>query len=447
MAGPKYRLLSQQAATMTFAYHGSSSCPLDNYQQGGRTSCNCCGPVNNLHAVDQLWKTNCYRELTLSGHIPGTLSRKTHLLVPTSVFTAVGLETFNVELDRTLWDVSILERMFLVNLKSLKLPISHPSDCVRLGRALTKMPRLVRLAITGFPNIQDFVSRLGHIGEGILNCASTLRELDFEMKNFDGMPLIETDEDGIFRKLFPCELMEEPSISRERSRLDTDSVVEAPLRLTKLRFKHLSLPWYSFGRVFDATTIKHIHLPCSMVDYKVWEVLETHVQLDTLTEINYDTISAEFLRFLSRQSSLKELIFMHPRDRCCAIHAYLYSLILSSDNIGMRYATQRGARWLGPGIVARDPSLEDFLCSLQHMKMLKHLVLPREMYTITSRSLICVAANLTELEHLEIGFDYEDRVSITTFFLQVESHRTLILAFDRTFSKRLLPISYVVCHH
>ena len=416
IAGPKYRLLSQQAATMTFAYHGSNSCLLNNHQQGGRTPCNCCGPANSLHAVNQLWKTNRYRELTLSGPIPGKLSRNTHLLIPTSVYMAAGLETFKVELDRTLWDVSILERMFLVNLKSLKLPISHPSYCVRLGRALTKMPRLVRLAITGFPNSRTFVSELGHIGGGILNCASTLRELDIEITRFDGMPLIEQDEDGIFRKLFPCELMENLSISRERSRLDTDSVVEAPLRLTKLRFKHLSLPWYSFGRVFDATTIKHVHLPCSMVDYKVWEVLETHAQLDTLTEINYDLISAEFLRFLSRQSSLKELIFMRPRDRCCAINAFLYSLILSSDNIGMRYATQRGARWLCPGIDARDPSLEDFLSSLQHMKMLEHLVLPRDMYTITSCSLSCVTATLTELEHLEIGFDYGDRVSVMTFF-------------------------------
>ena len=323
---------------------------------------------------------------------------------------AVGPETFKVELDRTLWDVSILERMFLVNLKNLKLPIRHPSDCVRLGQALTEMPRLVRLAITDIPNSQYFVSQLGHIGGGILNCASTLRELDIEMISYDGMPVTEPDEDGfIFRKLFPCELMEKLSILREHSRLDTDVVVEAPLRLTKLRFKHLSLPWDSFGRVFDATTIKHIHLPRSMVDGKVWEVLETHAQLDTVTEINYDNISAEFLRFLSRQSSLKELIFVRPHDRDLAMYAALFGGGYFSTDFWMRYASQRRARRLGPDKDARYRSLEDFLSSLQHMKMLKHLVLPLEMYTITSRSLTCVAATLT-------GLGYEDCVCVTTFF-------------------------------
>ena len=424
MAGPKYRLLSQQAAKLTFPYYGSNSCPLNNHQQDGRTSCNCLGPVNTVQAVNQLWKTNRYRELTLSGYIPVTMFRKAHSLIPASALMAVGPETFKVELDRTLWDVSILERMFLVNLKSLKLPISHPSDCDRLGQALAKMPRLVRLAITDIQNSKKFVSRLGHIGGGILNCASTLRELDIEMISFDGMPLTEPDEDGfIFRKLFPCELMEKLSILRERSRLDTDLVVEAPLRLTKLRFKHLSLPWDSFGRVFDATTVKHIHLPCSMVDGKVWEVLGTHAQLDTVTEINYDILSAEFLRFLSRQSSLKELIFVRTHDRDHAMYAAVFGGVPFSTEFWMRYATSRRFHWLGPDKDARCPSQEDFLSSLQHMKMLKYLVLPLELYTITSRSLTCVAATLTglRLEHLELELGHEGCVSVTTFFFQVES--------------------------
>ena len=410
MAGPKYRLLSQQAATLTFAYYGSKSYVLRVHQQGGLTPCSCWGPVNTLQAVNQLWKTNRYTELTLSGSNPGTFLGRTHSLIPTSGFMALELETLKVEMDGNQWDSSILERMSVVNLKTLKLPISHHSDFIRLGRALTQMPRLVRLAITDIPNSQKFMNQLGHIGEGILNCASTLRELNVEMTSPQSLSRIQPEEDGfIFGKLFPCELMEKLSVSRERSRLDTGSVVEAPLRLTKLRFKYLSLPWYSFGRIFDATIIKHIDLPRSMVDGQVWEVLETYAQLETLTEIDHDMISAEFLRFLSRQPSLKDFTIVLQQDRYWA----MYHIIVETG-FEMRDFTPIGA-------VARDPSLEDFLSSLQHMKMLKHLVLPRYLYPMTSRILTFIAATLTGLEHLELGFDYEDRVSVTTCLFELKA--------------------------
>ena len=410
MAGPKYRLLSQQAATLTFAYYGSKSYFLHAQQQGGLTSCDCWGPVNTLQAVNQLCKTNRYTELTLSGSNPGTFLCRTHPLIPTSGFMAVEPETFKVDMDWTQWDSSILERMSVVNLKTLKLPISQHSDYIRLGRALTKMPRLVRLAITDIPNSQKFMNQLGHIGEGILNCASTLRELNIELTSPQSLSRIQPEEDGfIFGKLFPCELMENLSVSRERSRLDTGSVVEAPLRLTKLRFKNLSLPLYSFGGIFDATTIKHIDLPCSMVDSEVWKVLETYAQLDTLTEIDHDMISAEFLRFLGRQPSLKEFTFVLRRDWYWRMYVSLVC-----EGCDMNNFTPVGAG-------ARHPSLEDFLSSLQHMKMLKHLVLPWDLYPMTSRILTFIAATLTGLEHLELGFDYEDRVSVTTCLLNLKA--------------------------
>ena len=407
MTAPKYRLLGQQAATLTFAYHGSIRCPVDNHQQGGGTSCNCWGPVNSLHAINQHWKTNRYKELTLSGHIPEPTFRKTHPLISTSAFMAIEPETFKVDLDWRLWDYSIFERMFVVNLKSLKLPLSHASNCVRLGRALTKMPRLVRLAITNVPNCPNVVNQLGHIGEGILNCASTLRELDIEMNLSHCLTGNEPGEDGfIFNKLFPCRLMEEISKLRKYSRKDPGSVVEVLLRLTKLRFKYLNLPRYSFGRVLDPTTIKHIHLPCSMADDEVWEALETHAQLETLTEIDYWMLSAAFLRFLRRQSLLKELIFV------CQQYRYLFGQAISFFH---------GFGTLVPDIGPGYPSQEDFLSSLQHMKILEHLVLPRDMYPITDHSLTSLAATLTGLEHLEIGFDYEDHVSATTILLKLKA--------------------------
>lgn len=64
---------------------------------------------------------------------------------------------------------------------------------------------------------------------------------------------------------------------------------------------------------------------------------------------------------------------------------------------------------------ARSPSIDNFCSSLQDMKMLKHLLLPRDMCTITSPSLIFIATTLTGLEHLELGFDYEDCVSVAIF--------------------------------
>ena len=396
MTALKYRLVGQQAATLTFANHGNTTCPVDNQQQGGSTSRNCRGPVSSLHAVNQHWKTKRYRELNLSDYVPESTFRQTHPLIPTSAFMVVEPEIFNINLDWRLWDYSILERISVVNLKSLKLPISRPSDCNQLGQALTKMPRLVRLAITDTLDCPNIVNQLRHIGGGILNCASTLRELDLDMTLSYCLTYIGLVEDGFFlNKLFPHRLMEE-------------SVVEAPLRLTKLRFKYLNLPRYSFGRIFDPTTIKHIHLPCSMVDFEVWEVLERHAQLETLTEIDYYMLSAVFLRFLRRQSLLKELVFV--------CQPYRYST-MQAITFGVGFGT------LVPDIDATCPSQEDFLSSLQHMKILEHLVLPRDMYNITDPSLTSIAATLTGLEHLETGFDYVDRVSVTTFLLKSKATR------------------------
>lgn len=400
ITGPKYRLLSQQAAALTFTHHGSESCPSDNHQQRGLTSCNCWGPVNSLVAINQFWKKNQYRKLTLSGDVPGIEFRKSHPLIPPWAFMAVAPEIFKVETVRTLWDVGILERMLVVNLKSLKLPISHPSDCVRLGLALAKMPRLGRLSIADIPNSREFVNRLVHIGGGILNCASTLRELNIEMARYYCLPLTEpANGEFIFHKLFPCGLMKKLYELRESSSLYTRSVNEPALRLTKLRIKHLSLPWYSFGVIFDATTIKHIHLPSSKVDRKVWKVLERHAQLESLTEIHYEMISAEFLGFLSRQAFLKDLIFVRQED-------WLTYAMLSGVDIGMSYFTGR-----------RGPIVEDFLSSLRHVKMLKHLVLPWDLYPITKHTLAFVAANFTVLEHLELGLSHYDHVSVTTYFV------------------------------
>ena len=417
VANPEYQILSQKAAVITVACPGSVSYSNDSQPQNGDRSCDC-GPTSTRKSftVKELFSLNDYKEVTLSGHIPTTSTfhdnPESLPIIWANGFRAIRLETFRVELSWTEWDFRILGRMSVTELKHLKIPISLPSDCVKLGKALASMPNLVSLAITDIPDQDIFILELENLGKGILSCASTLRELDIEMTNFNRLPawgedeqFVEPEEKGFFfSKFFAHRVIEEPSVSCERlSPRDTMAIAEASLRLTKLRLKHISLPSYSFGEIFDASTIKHIHLPYSLVDEKVWEVLGMNAQLDTLTEISYEMLSAEFLYFLDRQSSLKELTFVHPQDQYEATGIRLFG-----DSPSMGYSVTRKAPERGPDIGAMYPSLNEFIHSLRNMTVLKHLVLPADMYTITRRSLTSIGTSLTGLEDLELGFDYED---------------------------------------
>lgn len=416
MAAPKYRLLNQQAAILTLL------CPLDDLQAalGPRQ---CSGITTEMAAANQLFSQNgCtlakgIKELTLSGYLtyisPPFYTILLHPFISSSGFKEIRPETFKVELGWNDWHLDVLEKFSMTNLKVLKLPISLPSDCVQLGQALTTMPGLASLAITDIPDQEEFIKELEHLGKGIMSCASTLQELDVEMTNFKHLPIwnrderfIEPEDDGFFiRKLFPCPLMEELSTLGERY---SRRMSEAPLHLTKLRLKHLSLPWYSFGTIFNAITIKHLNLPYSTVDDKVWGVLKTYAQLDTLTDIRYDMLSADFLCFLRKQSLLKELTFARPQDQYVLANVTTFRL------------SERAPR-LGPDVGVGYPSLDDFFSSLEHMTILKHLVLPPDMYIITRRSLISMATSLTGLKHLELGFNYDDSVRAITFPLMMRS--------------------------
>ena len=399
-----------------------SSCSNDGHPQDGLGFCNCWGLPHSLVAANQLLSQNNneyakgIKELTLDGWFPfeseSQDSLRSHPFIRSAGFKAIRPETFKVELCWTGWDFGVLEEMSVTNLKHLKLPISLPSDCFQLGQALTNMPRLVSLAITDIPDREEFVNGLEPIGKGIISCASTLRELDIEMTNFNHLPgwsrderFVEPKENGFFfRKIFPCPTTEEPSAPCQRH-----IRVNAPFRLTKLRLKHLSLPWYSFGMVFNATTIREIHLPYSKVDGEVWRVLETHARLDTLTGISYDMLSADFLRFLSQQPSLKRLIFERTQDQCEAAYVTFYG-----DSPSMTYNVSRYTPRPGPDSEAGYPSLYDCFSSFEKMTMLRYLVLPADI-CITSHSLIALAASLTGLEYLELAFDYEDYVSLRPF--------------------------------
>ena len=422
---PTYGLLNQRAALFTFTSYRHE--PKD-LQDG-------LGPAKRMIAANQLLSENdCklakyIRELTLSGYFPHRCASgydlTSHPFMQSAGFKAIRPETFKVDLGWDNWDFDILHGMSVTNLRVLKLPIRLPLDCVRLGQALTIMPRLASLAITDLPDREEFLIGLEDIGKGIMACASTLQELEIEMENFNRPALwdrderfIEPEEDGFFfRKFFPCPPNEELlALCVRHFQHHTDAMVEAPLNLTKLRLKHVSLPWYSFGIIFNAITIKHLDLPYSMADERVWRLLETHAHLETLTEISYDMLSPEFLKFLEDQSSLKELTFARPKDEYDVVDITHYS-----GSPHMVFRVSKKAPRLGPDAGTKYPSLDRFLSSLESMTMLKHLVLPADMYTIARGSLSFIATTLTSLEHLELGFDYNDLVRARVFPFMIET--------------------------
>ena len=401
-SAPHYRLLSQRTATLTVPYLEEDD--PNRYRLSNTT--------NSLFSRNDCKLAKGVKELTLRGNFsytgpPGHYITSTPFL-QSGGFKAMQLEMLIVDLFWMDWNLDVLTDMWVANLKVLKLPICQASDYNRLGKALATMPRLVSLTITDLPDREEFISELGCLGTGIMACASTLRELDLEMTNFNrpcswggNERFIEPEENGFFfSRLFPCpsaeHSAEEYKASRKcHSRSGPDLTVFPRLGLTKLRLKHMSLPWYSFALIVDATKIKSLELPSSMVDDFVWETLKLDAQLHSLTEISSDMLSEIFLAFLGGQSSLQELSFTRPQDR------YTGWLVAFSDfETAMTYTLSREAPRLGPDAGAGYPSL-DFLSSLEGMAMLKHLVLPTDMYT--SPDLASIAASLIHLENVEIG--------------------------------------------
>ena len=446
IGAPKLRLLNQQAAMLTIVSTRDAS---DHFQDGLESwhlqdwNCRCRVFAKKTVAVDQLFHRNEYRlaksvkELTLSGgfsfQADGGYSWTSHPFMRSSGFKALRPETLRVNLSWNDWDFDILHGMSTTNLRVLKLPIRLPSDCLRLRQALATMPSLGSLAITDIPDREEFLIGLEQIGKGILSCAATLRELDIEMTNFNRPVSWDGDERFIqpkdvgffFRKIFSCPPEQELlGLFELHARQGKTPMMGAPLSLTKLRLKHVNLPWYSFGTIFNATTIKHLHLPFSVVDCEeVWGLLETYAHLDTLTDISHDMLSPRFLAFLKEQSSLKELTFARPQEQydvgdVVLYGASAYMTILVSDE----------APRVGPNAVAKYPSFEKFLSSLENKAMLKHLALPPDMYRMTRDCLLFIAQSLTGLEHLELGFDYKDPVSHSVYMEPLKL--TFVLAAD-----------------
>ena len=413
--------------------------------------CAFCRSAKKKNLADRLFSEHDYKfakgikELTLNGYTPyRPLSGRTlgsHPFIQSNGFKAICPEKLEVKSQWCVWDLKVLRDMSMTDLKVLKVPLCLSKDCARLGQALTTMPRLMSLAID-IQNRKEVLAGLKFLGKGIMSCASTLRELDLEMTSYnirstwngdDLDPFIEPDELGFFfRKIFPCPSEKKPiPLSEQYSQQTADAVVEVPLCLTRLRLKHLSLPWDSFGTIFNAETIKNIHLPCSLVDAQLWGFL-SNAQLDTLTDLSFDMLSTPFLSFLSQQSSLKELTFAPlPEPTSWADEPQWYIDFL------------RDAPRLGPYIGAGYPSLDAFLVSLKDMKMLKHLVLPTDMYKISCECFFFFTEFLTGLEDLELGFDYNDLVRARIFPF-ISKRLILIFASGRSFKEYLNCTFYAI---
>ena len=424
----RIQLLNQNAALMTFSCVKNSLKLKDRignvlHELGPHDRCRHPRGMINTATGEVLDRRDCglsrgVKELTLSGFLASEaypdMVLQRHPYIDKSTFSAFRPETLRVTLNWQSWNLKALEAMSVSNLKVLKLPLSLEYHCEELGRMLPTMPRLLSLTITDIPVRRAFVERLKYLGKGILSCAQTLRELDLEMTNFNRPNFWSEDERFIddreigyfFRQIFPyAEGEERLAWLKRHSRNDAHTVLKAPLHLTKLRLKHISLPWYSFGVFFDAKTIKDIHLPYSMVDESLWEFLQVNAQLDTLTDFSYNILSTAFLKFLGQQSSLKELTFVRPQDRYTG---FLY--LVENYTPYMVHEVAEEAPLFGPDTGAWYPSLDAFQSSLKAMGKLKHLVLPGDMYGITSSFLVSIAASLPNLEHLELGFDYTDEV-------------------------------------
>lgn len=326
------------------------------------------------------------------------------------VFGTFAPSKFAVEMIWRDWSIEILESLSFANLKFLKLPISEPSDLIQLKLSLSTMPKLESLSVTDIPDQKDFTTNLFHLGEVIIACRSTLRELSIELTYYDRLllsdhrkePFLEPAYIGYwFRDIFRCFLDEEFLKQSETYQGQN----KTPLNLTKLHLIHVSIPSYAFKYVFNPETIEHLDLPYSQVDDAVWLDLQKATHVHSLTEIGYDMLSRSFLQFLASQTTIKELTFVQP---------LIYwepgdALYLG----GNRYWPLRRAHhqprpysYHDPG----NPSLVELFSSLQNNTELSRLVLRPGMFDLASPSILSIPNSLQALEHLEFSFDYGNKV-------------------------------------
>ena len=362
----------------------------------------------------------------------------------------------------------MLSSFDLTRLRSLKMPVRAPLDCLKIGAAFLDMPHLANLTITELSDSQDFVVEFAHLGDGIMALSASLRSLDIGITNcnrvedweHDGAFVEPTNIAFFFKNFFPeptcneIEALVRARYDNPREPLDVNILrsSKGPLNLERIRLRHIGLPWWAFQTVFNPETIVELDLPTCRIAPNVWDDLAKHAQLHKLANINYEMLSGPFMSFLSTQPRLHFLSFKRPPD--------IYSVAAIRPNIRgpsidlTTFAVTEEAPHLGPGtewgrahareslllqsriqfehlIRLRNPgdSLEnlihslnscvdsqylnnsDFVKALKNKTSLRHLVLPADLFDITPNFMACLAAVLLALESIEIGFDYACPVS------------------------------------
>lgn len=199
------------------------------------------------------------RELTLSGWLPQTLESVNedapgHTFKGARGVCSLRPEILNVELRWATWSPLMLSSLDLTRLRSLKMPVRAPLDCLKIGAAFMDMPHLASLTITELSDSEDFVDEFHHLGDAIMALSSSLRSLDINITNCNRRgplgkyePFVQPDDAAIlFSKFFP-----EPSSNRvealvrarfndprEPPDVNIARSSKGPLNLERIRLKH-----------------------------------------------------------------------------------------------------------------------------------------------------------------------------------------------------------------
>lgn len=356
----------------------------------------------------------------------------------------------------------MLSSFDLTRLRSLKMPVRAPPDCLKIGAAFIGMPHLANLTITELSDSQDFVNEFCHLGDGIMALSSSLRSLDITITNCNRVEAWEKDEAFVepddlaffFMEFFPepsgdrIEALVRARYNDPREPLDVNTLrsFKGKLNLERIRLKHIGLPWWTFQTVFNPETIKELDLPKCRIAPNIWYDLGNHATLHKLANINYEILSSPFMGLLSTQSSLHSLSFARPPDRY--ILAGMTSNFLDMIRVdSASFVITEEAPRLGPGTQwgrsrARNassltgplssyaqcqyPKKTEFVKALSGKTSLKHLVLPADMFDITPEFMTCLAIGLPALESIEWGFDYTCPVGKLLMLRHIQSYITQI---------------------
>lgn len=84
--------------------------------------------------------------------------------------------------------------------------------------------------------------------------------------------------------------------------------VRGPLKLEKLRLKHINGPEYASLQVFDWIYLRELRLPHTDLDPAMVEDLQI-AQLEVLEDMDYELLSEAFIELISSQIPLRSSTF------------------------------------------------------------------------------------------------------------------------------------------